>query len=164
MEETNQSKFVKACRNGDFELVKSLTEMEDVDIHFDDEAGFRYACEYGYNQIVEFIYLKGGVDVNAKHDYAFRMVSSNMKKPDTPVSRNHFLLMCWLYSLGGIDVNRCIDHADLCDLSEVKSFLTIAGEGDQREPLEIEVDTMIEMGMCKPRTWFISNRQTVNIC
>lgn len=59
--EYNKLLFIHACENGDLENVKHyLTSpdlTENVDIHFDDDDGFRYACEKGHLNVVQYLLI-----------------------------------------------------------------------------------------------------------
>ena len=50
----NILKFYHACQSGNMDIVKELVN-DGIDIHSEDDAGFRFACSYGNIKVVEYL-------------------------------------------------------------------------------------------------------------
>ena len=69
--------FIAACKNGHIEVVKLLLELDGefrIDVHAEDQSGFRYACENNHMEIVKLLLdLKGDrkIDIHAEDEHGF---------------------------------------------------------------------------------------------
>lgn len=61
--------FIDACENGDLGKAKKLYELG-VNIHCENDYGFRRACMYGRFDVVKWLYDIGDVYIRAGDDYS----------------------------------------------------------------------------------------------
>ncbi len=74
------AEFLEACRDGLIEKVSALCDSSEVDVHFDEDKGFRVACQNGHVTVVErLLDLQGtrAVDVHALDERGFRLACQN---------------------------------------------------------------------------------------
>ena len=73
----DQELFLFACEDSDVFEVKQIVE-KGVDIHYDDEYGFRIACFKGHLDIVKYLTMlykdthHNMIDIHARDDYGFK--------------------------------------------------------------------------------------------
>jgi len=91
-------KFYYACQSGNIDVVKQIVE-DGIDIHNENEAGFRYAYSYGHINIVEYLTSLNIIDIHIHGAEGFRMacyykhtdiiyylIKLSKQKPYTPIS------------------------------------------------------------------------------
>jgi ankyrin repeat protein len=54
-----ETKFIQFCENGDLDNIKQLINSHKINIHANNEAGFRLACENGHKHIVKYLLSVG---------------------------------------------------------------------------------------------------------
>lgn len=63
--------FTRACYDGHLDACKALTRGGKIDIHYQDDYGFRIAAEQGHIDIVEYL-ASIGSNIEAKNNAAIR--------------------------------------------------------------------------------------------
>ena len=67
----HQKQFYKACENGD--NIMYLLNSYDIDVHADNEKGFRFACWKGHLNVVQYLLENNfNIDVHADNEYGFK--------------------------------------------------------------------------------------------
>ena len=68
------SYFANLCRLGKFNAAQKYysDNHKDIDIHYDDEYAFGWACQNGHFDIVKWLYNFGNINMKIKHNQAFR--------------------------------------------------------------------------------------------
>jgi hypothetical protein len=81
--------FRESCERGGG--IRRFVE-QGVDIHADNEYGFRVACKNGHLYTVQRLFACGGVNIHAENDEGFRSACLN----------GHVAIVRWLHSLGEV--------------------------------------------------------------
>jgi hypothetical protein len=71
--------FLEACKYGQIEEAKRLTQDHQVDVHADNESAFRQTCAYGHIDIAKWLVNDHQVDVGVNNGRAFIWVFINYK-------------------------------------------------------------------------------------
>ena len=69
----HQKQFINACRNGNLTDITCLLQTYNINVHADNECGFRWACRYGHLNLVQYLLENNfNIDVHANDDEGFR--------------------------------------------------------------------------------------------
>ena len=73
-----QKQFHEACKNGNLRAITNLLNNHNIDVHVDNEDGFRLACYNGHLNVVQYL-LKNNfnIDVHAENEDGFRVACGN---------------------------------------------------------------------------------------
>ena len=68
-----QKQFYEACENGNLTDITYLLNTYDIDVHADNEKGFRWACRHGHLNVVQYLLEHNyNIDVHAENEYGFK--------------------------------------------------------------------------------------------
>ena len=65
-----ESKFVLFCANGYLDKIKNMIENEDIDIHYNNDAGLYFACRGGHLDVVKYL-ISLNIDVFGNNNMSF---------------------------------------------------------------------------------------------
>ena len=72
-----QQLFIRHCVNGDLDGINELIKTHNINIHADNEYGFRQACQNGHLHIVEYLINIYFINIHAKVEGGFRWACQN---------------------------------------------------------------------------------------
>jgi len=84
-------RLIKACLKCNLKQVVELVEKHGVDIHGRNDLAFRYACEFGYLEIVKYLVQKGA-NIRACYENAFYKAQLNRHTEAVKYLKNRMLL------------------------------------------------------------------------
>lgn len=117
-----QEIFTWACYRGQLEIAKLIMQMDNIDIHLDNEGPFILSCTGGHINVAKWLVDLGGVDININNNDAFQTACAN----------GFIAIAKWLIQLGesgacskiDIDVlNRSIRMAKINSHTEIVEWL-----------------------------------------
>ena len=124
-----KEQFIQLCTIGNLDYIKKLITKQYVNIHVENERGFRWACRHGYLHIVEYLislykintdYTK--INIHIKDELGFRWACMN----------GHLHIVKYLTNLYKIQQSRNTDYKIINIHSYNEGGFNLACENEQK--------------------------------